>query len=76
MHDNGGLQMAARLKGFAMPWVFVFPAIVIGISILLPFLVQVVGGLILFVIKLFCDIVNCFIDHAEAAMKDDMERKG
>ena len=74
MHVNGGLQMAARLKGFEMPWVFVFPAIVIGLSILLPFLVQVVGGLVLFVLQLVYEVVSCFVDHAEAAMKDDEER--
>lgn len=58
-----------------MPWVFVFPAIVIGLSILLPFLVQVVGGLVLFVLQLINEIVSCFVDHAEAAMKDDQERE-
>ncbi len=57
-----------------MPWVFVFPAIVIGLSILLPFLVQVVGGLVLFVLQLVYEIVSRFVDHAEAAMKDDEER--
>ena len=57
-----------------MPWAFVFPAIVIGLSILLPFLVQVVGGLVLFVLQLVYEIVSRFVDHAEAAMKDDEER--
>ncbi len=51
MHDNGGLRVAARLKGFEMPWVFVFPAIVIGISILLPFLAQILAGLLVLIGK-------------------------
>lgn len=57
MHDDGGLQMAARLKGFEMPWVFVFPAIVIGISILLPFLAQIIASLFV----LICKAIAAFI---------------
>lgn len=57
MHDDGDLQMAARLKVFEMPWVFVFPAIVIGISILLPFLAQIIANLFV----LICKAIAAFI---------------
>ena len=40
-----------------MPWVFVFPAIVIGISILLPFLAQIIANLFV----LICKAIAAFI---------------
>lgn len=47
MHDNGGLQMAARLKGFEMPtWLFVTLLL-----FSLPVLIELFGVLLCLVIS-------------------------
>lgn len=40
-----------------MPWLFVFPAIVIGIPILLPFLAQIIANLFVLICKAIAALI-------------------